>query len=153
MDAAINEGNSGGALINSNGVLVGINSRKFTQSDPKLNIQGIFFAVPYQLAYKVMSQIINNGKVVRGWLGISSERYRADVSGFVIDKIVENSPASRAGLEVGDIIYQIDNKAIKAVNHALDIVAETPPNTNLLFKIYRKNKAMEITVTILELKS
>jgi len=153
MDAAINEGNSGGALINSNGTLVGINSRKFTQSNPQLNIQGIFFAVPYQLAYKVMQQIIENGKVVRGWLGITTNRYLNDAKGFVIDKITENSPAQIAGIELGDIVYQIDEQPITDIAQALDIIAETRPNTELLFKIYRKGKAIEAKVTIVELKN
>jgi serine protease DegS len=152
MDAAINEGNSGGALINSNGTLVGINSRKFTQSNSQLNIQGIFFAVPYQLAYKVMRQIIENGKVVRGWLGIEANIYRADIGGLIINRIVKNSPAEQSGLSVGDIIYQIANEPISSINQALDIIAETPPNTDLLFKLYRKGQATEINVTILELK-
>ena len=72
MDAAINEGNSGGALINTNGELVAINSRKFTQANSQLNIQGIFFAVPYQLVNKVMNKIIQHGRVIRGWLGVTS---------------------------------------------------------------------------------
>ncbi len=153
MDAAINEGNSGGALINSNGILVGINSRKFTQSNPQLNIQGIFFAVPYQLAYKVMRQIIENGKVVRGWLGISSNNYLSDVGGFIISAVEDNSPAQIAGLNVGDIVYQIDNDPIHSINQALDIIAEATPNSDLVFKLYRKDKTLEVTVTILELKN
>mgnify|MGYP005813383973 CR=1 FL=1 len=153
MDAAINEGNSGGALINSNGTLVGINSRKFTQSNPQLNIQGIFFAVPYQLADKVMRQIIENGKVVRGWLGITTDSYSVDAKGFVVDAIAENSPAQTAGMQLGDIVYQIDNHAITSIAQALDIIAETRPNTELLFKIYRKGKAIEATVTIVELRN
>ncbi|GAA0811437.1 trypsin-like peptidase domain-containing protein [Colwellia sp. D2M02] len=152
MDAAINEGNSGGALINSNGILVGINSRKFTQSDPQLNIQGIFFAVPYQLAYKVMRQIIENGKVVRGWLGISVDNYRVDIGGFVIGEVIENGPADIANIKAGDIVYQIGNQPIHSINQALDIIAETPPNTDLVFKIYRHSKAIEVVVTILEFK-
>lgn len=152
MDAAINEGNSGGALINSNGILVGINSRKFTQSNPQLNIQGIFFAVPYQLAAKVMQQIIENGKVVRGWLGITTNNYLTDAKGFVIEKITNNSPAQAAGMQLGDIVYQIDNQPISNITQALDIIAETRPNTELLFKIYRKGKAIETKVTIVELK-
>ncbi|TYK66084.1 trypsin-like peptidase domain-containing protein [Colwellia echini] len=151
MDAAINEGNSGGALINSNGILVGINSRKFTQSNPQLSIQGIFFAVPYQLANKVMRQIIENGKVVRGWLGIATNNYDAKLKGFVIDEIMENSPAHTAGLQIGDVVYQIDNDLIPSVTAALDIIAETPPNTVLTFKIYRQGKAIETEVKILEL--
>ncbi len=151
MDAAINEGNSGGALINSNGILVGINSRKFTQSNPQLSIQGIFFAVPYQLAYKVMRQIIENGKVVRGWLGIVTQNYHPKLKGFVIEEIINNSPAQAAGLKVGDVVYQIDNEAIDSVADALDIIAETRPNTELIFKIYRQGKAIEAQVKIIEL--
>ena len=151
MDAAINEGNSGGALINSNGILVGINSRKFTQSNPQLTIQGIFFAVPYQLAYKVMRQVIENGKVVRGWLGISTNRYHKELKGFVIDEVMENSPAKAAGLQVGDVVYQIDNAPITSVTDALDIIAETQPNTELTFKIYRQGNTVEAKVKIIEL--
>jgi len=151
MDAAINEGNSGGALINSNGILVGINSRKFTQSNPQLSIQGIFFAVPYQLAYKVMRQIIENGKVVRGWLGISTNNYHNELKGFVIDEVHPNSPAQAAGLQMGDVVYQIDNRPINSVTDALDIIAETLPNTELTFKVYREGNAIEIKVKIIEL--
>ena len=150
MDAAINDGNSGGALINSNGILVGINSRKFTQSNPQLSIQGIFFAVPYQLAYKVMRQIIENGKVVRGWLGISTLNYHNELKGFVVDEIRDNSPAQVAGLQVGDVVYQIDDVAIGSVTNALDIIAETAPNTELTFKVYRQGQAIEVKVTIIE---
>ena len=150
MDAAINEGNSGGALINSNGVLVGINSRKFTQSNPQLNIQGIFFAVPYQLAAKIMRQIIENGRVVRGWLGISATRYLADAKGFVVDAVSPNSPAFKAKIQAGDIIYQIGQQPINSIVQALDIVAESKPNTDLIFKLYRQEKSIETSVTIVE---
>ena len=151
MDAAINEGNSGGALINSNGILVGINSRKFTQSNPQLSIQGIFFAVPYQLAYKVMRKIIENGKVVRGWLGIATNRYHKELKGLVIEEVMENSPAKAAGIQVGDVVYQIDNKSINSVADALDIIAETQPNTEKTVKIYRQGKKIEAKVRIIEL--
>jgi len=152
MDAAINEGNSGGALVNSNGILVGINSRKFTQVNPQLNIQGIFFAVPYQLAYKVMQQIIENGQVVRGWLGISAERYLIDAKGFVVQSVMPNSPAMVANIQPGDVIYQINEQAINSINQSLDIVAETRPNTPLLFKLYRQGKSIDVEVIIGEFK-
>jgi len=152
MDAAINEGNSGGALINSNGVLVGINSRKFTQANSKLNIQGIFFAVPYLLADKIMHKIIENGQVVRGWLGISSERYLNDVKGFIVSEVTPNGPAYLAGIQVGDVIYQIGETPIHSISQALDIVAETKPNTQLMFKLYRQGNSLDSTVTIQEFK-
>ncbi len=159
MDAAINKGNSGGALVNSNGVLVGINSAQYTEINPQLNdIQGIFFAVPYELANKIMRKIIENGRVVRGWLGISSNQYDINAKGFVISSVEPNSPASIAGLTGGDIVYQIENTAIESTNQALDIVAETQPGTQLNFKVYRDNPArdikqsLDIAVTIFEKK-
>lgn len=150
MDAAINDGNSGGALVDTNGELVGINSRKFTQLDRQVEIQGIFFAVPYQLASRIMQKIIENGRVVRGWLGITARNYLESVKGIVIDEIGPNSPALKAGLQPGDIIYQISNKPIHSITHALDIVAETVPNTTLDFGIYRKDQQLVIPVTIEE---
>lgn len=153
MDAAINNGNSGGALINSNGVLVGINSIKYTQSNPQDDIQGIFFAVPYQLAAKVMQQIIENGRVVRGWLGVSATRYLTDAKGFVVDTVSPNSPAHIGKIQAGDIIYQIDEQPIHGIIQALDIIAETRPNTALAFKLYRQGKSIETSVTIAEFKN
>ncbi len=150
MDAAINDGNSGGALVDTNGDLVGINSRKFTQIDPQLDIQGIFFAVPYQLAARIMQKIIENGRVVRGWLGISARNYLESVKGIVVDDVGLNSPAAKAGLLRGDIIYQIGDTAINSITHALDIVAETIPNTTLEFKIYRQDTQLNIPVLIEE---
>ena len=151
MDAAINEGNSGGALVNSNGVLVGINSRKFTQSNPQLNIQGIFFAVPYHLAAKIMQQIIENGRVVRGWLGVSATLYSTKAKGFVVNDVSPNSPADMGEIQAGDIIYQIGEQPISSIVQALDIVAETKPNTTLTFKLYRQGEAIETNITIVEL--
>jgi serine protease DegS len=148
MDAAINQGNSGGALINSNGILVGINSRKFTQSNPAMNIQGIFFAVPYQLANKIMRKLITHGTVIRGWLGIRSNSESFTAKGFVIESITPNSPAEHAGLQLGDVVYKIGEVPIKSLSQALDIIAETTPNTILPFNIYRKGKPLKINVTI-----
>lgn len=151
MDAAINDGNSGGALVNSNGVLVGINSHKFTQENAQQSSQGIFFAIPYRLAYKVMQQVIENGRVIRGWLGISAKQ-NLNGKSITIDSVTENSPAASAGLMPGDVVYQIDNQQITSITQALDIVAETRPNTTILFKIHRKNKPLELSVTIVELR-
>jgi serine protease DegS len=146
MDAAINEGNSGGALINTNGELVGINSRKFT--DKRLKIQGIFFAVPYALANKVMRKIIANGRVIRGYLGVTVTSPQNAMKGFTIDAVDEKSPAFKAGLKPGDIVYQINNIEINSFPQALDIVAETKPGTTLPFKLIRKKQLLEVSVTI-----
>ncbi|MEW6981203.1 trypsin-like peptidase domain-containing protein [Colwelliaceae bacterium 6471] len=153
IDAAINKGNSGGALVNTNGELIGINSRQFTEINPQFDIQGISFAVPYHLAYKVMQKIIENGRVIRGWLGITSTpRYLSNVKGIVIDQIAENSPALAAGLKPGDIILQIGEVPITSITQALDIVADTRPNTTITFKIYRQQQHIDVPVTIVEKK-
>jgi len=148
MDAAINEGNSGGALINTNGELVGITSQKFT--DAKTTIQGIFFAIPYSLANKVMRKIIANGRVIRGYLGVSITAKLKARNGFIIGGVYENSPAKKAGLKVNDIVYQINDIAITSFPHANDIVAETPPGTTLTFKIIRGKQQLEFPVTIVD---
>jgi serine protease DegS len=106
--------------------------------------------VPYQLAAKVMKQIIENGRVVRGWLGISAERYLTDVKGFTVQNVSPNSPAFEGGIQTGDIIYQIVEQPINSIVQALDIVAETKPNTTLLFKLYRQGKSIETNVLISE---
>jgi len=152
MDAAINKGNSGGALVNTNGELVGINSREFTESNPQFKIQGIFFAVPYKLAAKVMQQIIENGRVIRGRLGITSNTYLANIKGFVIEAIEPNSSALKAGLQPDDVVVQIGKTPIQSIAQALDIVAETKPNTTIMFKIYRNKKQLDIPVTIAQFK-
>ncbi|WP_394172717.1 trypsin-like peptidase domain-containing protein [Thalassotalea litorea] len=151
MDAAINDGNSGGALVNSNGDLVGITTAQFKRLNPQINIQGIFFAIPYKLAKKVMLELISNGRVVRGWLGISSQRYNWQLKGFVVDDITPGSPAQLAGLQKDDVVYKIDGTAIVSINQALDIVAETRPGTVLNFSVIRNKKAIEVPVTIVEL--
>lgn len=149
-DAAINKGNSGGALVNTNGTLVGINSRIFTEIDQRsvqYGIQGISFAVPYQLANKIMQKIITHGRVIRGWLGISS-RWSSNINGFVIDDVVPNSPADTSGLNVGDLVTKIDDVQITSIPHALDIIAETAPGTQLNFSVYRNKQLITIKVTI-----
>jgi serine protease DegS len=148
MDAAINDGNSGGALINTNGELVGINSRKFVNKER--NIQGIFFAVPYSLAHRVMRKIITNGRVIRGYLGVSINSTENTLKGFTIADVEVSSPAFKAGLKPEDVIYQIDGVAINSFTQALDIVAETKPGTTLLFKLIRKKELLEVSVTISE---
>ena len=100
-----------------------------------------------------MRQIIENGKVVRGWLGISTNHYHKELKGFVIEEVMDNSPAKAAGIQVGDVVYQIDNESINSVTGALDIIAETQPNTELTFKIYRQGNTIEAKVKIIELRN
>lgn len=149
-DATINKGNSGGALINTNGELVGINSGIYTKRNEQRNspnIQGISLAIPYKLANKVMNNIIENGRVIRGWLGISINSVA-----FAIDDITPNSPAEISGLQIGDKLVKMAGKKIQSIQQGLDIVAETKPGTTLLIQVYRNNQLLDIPVVIGEVR-
>lgn len=154
MDAAINEGNSGGALVNSNGVLVGINTAAF-QRRRNIEVQGIFFAVPYKLAHTVMQKLIKHGRVVRGYLGMSGvpvinsagERQISTGQhfyGVMVDVLEPFGPAEQSGLQRGDIILEINQIALNSVNQALDIVAESDPEALLNMNIERNGQKLTI---------
>jgi serine protease DegS len=161
MDAAINVGNSGGALVNSNGTLVGINSAQFkARSD--IDIQGIFFAVPYSLAKDVMQKLIKYGQVIRGYLGFSAtavdsqgrpirDQYTA-TDGMIIDNLDPLGPAWQAGLQDRDIIKKIDGKAVNNLHATLEQIANTKPGTKIDFEVYRKGIKHTIAVTVMELE-
>lgn len=161
MDAAINAGNSGGALINSNGVLVGINTAAF-QRQRNQDIQGIFFAVPYRLASNVLQKLIKNGRVIRGYLGVSGDPVvnpagdlmistAQTLFGVKISAIEPLSPAAIAGLQVGDVLQKINGETLTSVHHALDLIAETAPDTTLQMSIERGGKTLTVPVVIREL--
>jgi serine protease DegS len=161
MDAAINAGNSGGALINSNGVLVGINTAAF-QRQRNQDIQGIFFAVPYRLASNVLQKLIKHGRVIRGYLGVSGDPVvnpagdlmistAQTLFGVKISAIEPLSPAAIAGLQVGDVLQKINGETLTSVHHALDLIAETAPDTTLQMSIERGGKALTVPVVIREL--
>ncbi|WP_337879191.1 trypsin-like peptidase domain-containing protein [Rheinheimera sp.] len=161
MDAAINAGNSGGALINSNGTLVGINTAAF-QRQRNQDIQGIFFAVPYKLANSVLQKLIQHGRVIRGYLGVSGDPVvnqageplistAQTLYGVRITSIEPLSPAAIAGIKTGDILRQINGVQLSSVHHALDIIAETAPNSTLNMLVDRQGQNLTIPVVIQEL--
>lgn len=158
MDAAINEGNSGGALVNSNGVLVGINTAAF-QRQRNLEVQGIFFAVPYRLASTVMQKLIKHGRVVRGALGMNGipvvnaagERQVSTGQpfyGVLIDQVEPFGPADSAGVQQGDVLLQVDHKILTSVSQALDIVAETEPGSEIDLLIERQGQKLTLKCRI-----
>ena len=153
-DAAINPGNSGGSLINPRGELVGINSAIFSRSGGS---QGIGFAIPINLARDVMTQIIERGHVVRGWLGIRLRNIPQELadslglpvaSGVVITGLFEDSPALTSGLQPGDIILSINNQKIFDVRSTLDQVARQMPGTTVKINGLRDGKAFEADVVV-----
>jgi Do/DeqQ family serine protease len=157
-DAAINPGNSGGALTNSRGELIGINTAILSRTGGNV---GIGFAVPSNLAQFVMEQLVERGKVVRGWLGVVAQpitavlREALDIpenqQGALISGIAPNSPAVRAGLRDGDIIVEIEGKAITSARELSLEVARRGPGTRVRIDILRNGRRQEVNATLAEL--
>ncbi len=152
-DAVLNQGNSGGALVDSNGLLVGITNANFQVRDARRrvrNVDGINFAVPYELAKRVMDEIIINGKVTRGQLGFMGEEHR-DRPGIEVTRVSGGSPADQAGLQPGDIIMAIDGVRLESASKTLDMIAETDPGTELELQVSRSGDMITIKVVVAEL--
>lgn len=153
-DAAVNPGNSGGALVDSSGNLVGINSAIFSQSGGS---QGIGFAIPVSLAKSVLEQIIKDGEVTRGWLGIEPQDITPDVAGafslaktdgVLIRGVLKSGPADRAGMQVRDVVVDIDGKPTRDVASLLAQIASLTPGTQAKLKVLREQKPVDIDVTV-----
>ena len=152
-DAPINVGNSGGALINSRGELVGINTAVIAKT---LGVEGIGFAIPVNLVRGVINEINTRGRVVRGWIGIATDTVdeaRAKslglpAAGVVIVRMTSNSPAQRAGLRPGDLILSIDGKAPKDAREVLLRIADTTPGEPLKVEWQRGNEKGDTQVII-----
>jgi serine protease Do len=155
-DAAINPGNSGGALVNVRGELAGINTAIFSQSGGNM---GIGFAVPSNLARSIMEQLVKHGKVVRGWLGVSiqdlspelaSQFGLAEPKGVLVNEVLADSPAKKAGLERGDVIVEYDGKPVENATQLRNAVAQTTVGKKAVVKFMRDKKARTAEVAIVE---
>ena len=153
-DAAINPGNSGGALIDTAGNLVGINSTIFSQSGGSL---GIGFSIPVSLARNVFEQIVRDGEVTRGWLGIEPTAVTAEVAkalalsrpeGVVIRGIQQGGPAERAGIKVLDVVVDIGGKSTRNVPQLLARIAELPPGSSAKVRVVRAGQDVEVDVMV-----
>jgi|TARA_R110000796_G_scaffold252375_2_gene386324 serine protease DegS len=153
-DAAINRGNSGGALINTRGHLIGINTAILSSDG---NWQGIGFATPASIASEVMSDLIEHGRVIRGYLGVTvqdinptlAETFGMDnVVGGVVTEVVSGSPAQDAGLQAGDVLIGIDGNTMKDGYEAMNRIAGTEPGTKLTLNVRRNTQELELDVTI-----
>ncbi|MGD8109838.1 outer membrane-stress sensor serine endopeptidase DegS [Vibrio sp. TRT 17S01] len=157
-DAAINEGNSGGALVNTRGELVGINTASFQQAT-ELETYGISFAIPYALANKIMQKIIADGRVIRGYIGIDGQDINQltarllgndHLGGIIVLGIDPNGPAAKAGFKAQDIILKIGGQKINGKQSVMDIVTELRPGTQTDILILRQGEEMTLQVTIAE---
>ena len=155
-DAAINEGNSGGALINTNGQLVGINTAVLTQD---AGTEGIGFAIPVDLVRGVVEEIKKNGRVIRGYVGLVPEELTRVESaalgidpnlGILLSDVVEESPAEQAGLVRGDVILTINGEPIRSRQQALLIVARLNPGDVVELEGLRNGQQFNVSVTAAE---
>ena len=153
-DAAINPGSSGGPLVDTAGNLIGINSIIYSQSGGSM---GIGFAIPVSLARTVLEQIIKDGAVTRGWLGLEPQDLTAEVartlalehvSGVLIRGIVKDGPAERAGILVRDVVLEIDGKPTRDKEALLARIAELPPGSTATVKVWRERKLTGIDVIV-----
>ncbi|KPK01723.1 MAG: hypothetical protein AMK71_04505 [Nitrospira bacterium SG8_35_4] len=158
-DAAINPGNSGGALINVRGELVGINTAMFSTSG---GYQGIGFAIPSNMVKIVMNSLIERGRVIRGWLGVSVQSVTPELAqqfqlekdfGTLVSDVVENSPAAKAGLQRGDVIIEFAGREVNEPYHLRNIVASTLPGENIDLKVIRNGEIIDLSVVISELSA
>ena len=153
-DAAINPGNSGGALVDGAGNLVGINSAIYSRTGGS---QGIGFAIPVSLAKQVMEQIIREGGVTRGWVGIEVQDLTPELiesfdlksnNGALIAGVLKGGPAHRAGIRPGDILISVNGKPVADSSSLLNLIAILKPGETAKLQVARKNLNLEFTVSV-----
>jgi len=161
-DAPINRGNSGGALVNLNGELIGINSQILSSGGAGGGSIGIGFAIPSNMSKSVMEQLVANGKVRRGLLGVGIQDVTEDnkeffnlkdTKGVLISEVKPGSAAEKAGLKRDDVVVAINGEAIEDRNILRNKVAGTLPGTEIKVKIVRDNQEQEILVVLGELNT
>ncbi|HKI51826.1 MAG TPA: DegQ family serine endoprotease [Geothermobacteraceae bacterium] len=153
-DAAINPGNSGGPLVNLDGEVVGMNTAIFSRSGGSM---GIGFAIPINMAQQVREQLVKHGKVTRGHLGVYIQDLNQDLAdsfglsdtkGILIAKVIEDSPAEKAGLQQGDVLLSLNSKPVGKVSEFRNQVAMMLPDTKVKIGLLRDGKEKTLTVTI-----
>ena len=153
-DAAINFGNSGGALVDTHGNLLGINSAIYSQSGGSV---GIGFAIPVSTAKSVMEAIIQSGQVVRGWIGVESQDITPELaesfglskqSGAIIAGVVKNGPADRAGIKPGDILLSVDGRAVADTTAMVNLIAQLAPGGKAKMTVLRKNREATLEIQV-----
>jgi serine protease Do len=156
-DAAINPGNSGGPLVNIKGELIGINTAIFSRTG---GFQGIGFSVPSNMVRFIINQLIKEGKVTRGWLGVTIQDLTPEIAqkfginvqkGVLVSDITKNSPAQRAGMLRGDIILEFDGKEVSDVATLKNMVAQSMIGASVSIKVLRQNRELTLKAIIKEL--
>lgn len=153
-DADINVGNSGGALINTDGELVGINSAIYSQSGKS---QGIGLAIPADLAERIMQELIQQGEVIRGWMGIGVQEITPDIAaqlqlqldyGVLVTGVAPAGPAGLAGMQAGDILMAIDGHTLASGRAGMMQVAALMPGSTIMVDILRDNMRLQLPIIV-----
>jgi len=153
-DAAINPGNSGGALVDTEGRLLGINTAIYSRSGGSL---GIGFAIPTSTARSVMEQIVRSGSVVRGYIGVEPQDVTPELAqafklprkdGAIIAGVMKGGPADKAGVRTGDILVDVDGRAIPNTATMLNVIAQIPPGSTGRFTFVRDGRELALSITV-----
>jgi len=153
-DATIHPGNSGGALVDVNGNLVGINTAIYSRTGASM---GIGYAIPVSIARQVMEQIIRDGTVTRGWIGVGVQDLTREIAesfnlaaarGILITQVVRGGPADKAGVRPGDVLVAVNDKPIGDSTAMLNLIAGLKPGDNARLKVVRDQADAEVAVTV-----
>ncbi|MFK7761129.1 MAG: Do family serine endopeptidase [Candidatus Midichloriaceae bacterium] len=153
-DASINKGNSGGPMFNMNGEVIGVNSAIVSPSGGNV---GIGFAIPSNTAKSIINKLLKDGKIERPWLGITFQPVTEDMAkgfnldnsnGAIVSNVMKDSPAEKAGVNIGDIIVKFNGKLLNNINQFPRTVADAPLNTKIPVEIIRKGKTINLNVTL-----
>lgn len=151
-DASINPGNSGGALIDTNGNLVGINSAIYSRSGGSM---GIGFAIPANLAQQVMQQIVQQGSVIRGWVGVEAQDITPELAesfklkearGALIAGVLREGPADKAGIKPGDVLIEVNGNKVVDGSGMLNLIAALKPGESATLKVVRNASELSLSI-------
>lgn len=154
IDAAVNKGNSGGPAFNLSGQVIGVNTAIFSPSGGNV---GIAFAIPAALAEEIVADLIDDGNVTRGWLGVQIQPVTPEIAeavglesddGTIIAGVEQDSPAEKSGIESGDIITEINGKSIKGPRQLSREIASLEPESEIDMKVWRDGEEQNLTVKL-----
>ena len=144
-DASINQGNSGGALLDTKGRLIGINTAIISQTGASI---GIGLAIPVNMVKKVLTDLVERGGIQRGFLGVELRSITNGQGGAIVEKIVPGSAADLAGFKTQDIIIKVGDRKVESINQSRLAISQTPPGTRLPIEIIRNEKKITLFVTL-----
>jgi len=153
-DAAINPGNSGGALIDTHGRLLGINTAIYSRTGGSL---GIGFAIPVSTAKMVMEQIVATGTVTRGYIGVEPQDVTPELAeafklprkdGAIIAGVMRGGPADKAGVKVGDILFEVEGRPVTNTASMLNLIAQLEPESRARFRFVRDGRELDLQILV-----